>query len=87
MSRRRKKNRNQQFSSAPSNFPPPQSQSSSVTSNFDAAEDKIRGEELMMQGDLKKTKEVHEVKKALNDQEVDRRLEELRKQLGLRKKE
>jgi hypothetical protein len=87
MSRRRKKNRNQQYSSVPPSYPPPTPQPSAVTSNFDSTEDKIRGQEIMMQGDLKKAKEAHEVKKALNDQEVDRRLEELRKQLGLRKKE
>ena len=40
-----------------------------------------------MQGELKKAKESQEIKKKLNDQEVDRRLEELRKQLGLRKKD
>jgi len=87
MSRRRKKNRNQQFSSAPSTFPSSSQQASPVTSNFDLTEDKIRGQEIMMKSDSKKAKEEQDVKKKLNDQEVDRRLEELRKQLGLRKKE
>ncbi len=39
-----------------------------------------------MKGDLQKAKQSREIKKALDDQEVNRRLEELRRQLGLNKK-
>ena len=48
-------------------------------------EAKIRGEEIMMQEDNKKAKDVADLKKKLDKTEVDRRLEELRRQLGLKK--
>lgn len=86
MSRKKKKNRHPESTynaplaplASPTVAPP--------TQNFDAAEDRIRGEEIIMKGDLQKAKESRQVKKALDDQEVNRRLEELRRQLGLGKK-
>lgn len=42
---------------------------------------------MMMKEDLQKAKREQELKKAVKDQEVDRRLDELRKQLGLPRKE
>jgi hypothetical protein len=52
---------------------------------FDAMEDRIRGEELLQMEQNKKLKEAQDVKKKLDSVEVDRRLEELRKQIGLKK--
>jgi hypothetical protein len=52
---------------------------------FDAMEDRIRGEEMLRHEENKKLKEAQDVKKKLDDAEVDRRLEELRKQIGLKK--
>lgn len=48
-------------------------------------EAKIRGEEIMMKEDHKKAKEETDLKKKLDQSEVDRRLEELRRQLGLKR--
>ena len=89
MSRKKKKNRPQEhynpLSSSPVQRPAPPPVTP-IAQNFDAAEDRIRGEEIMMKGDLQKAKESREIKKALDDQEVNRRLDELRRQLGLDKK-
>jgi len=49
-------------------------------------EDQIRGEEMLLYEEHKKAREAHEVKKKLDKAEVDRRLAELRKQMGLPKK-
>ena len=48
---------------------------------FDAMEDRIRGEEMLQHEENKKSKEAEDVKKKLDSAEVDRRLEELRKQI------
>lgn len=48
-------------------------------------EAKIRGEEIMMKEDLKKAKDAIDLKKKLDKTEIDRRLEELRRQLGLKR--
>ena len=89
MSRKKRKNRPQEhynpLSSPPFQRPAP-APAAPIAQNFDAAEDRIRGEEIMMKGDLKKAKESREIKKALDDQEVTRRLNELRRQLGIEKK-
>ena len=87
MSRRKKKKDRQQqipLSTPPLSMPLPNPVS--PTMNFDAMEDQIRGEEIMLQQENKKIKEAREVKKQLDKTEVDRRLEALRKQLGLPKK-
>ncbi len=55
------------------------------TGNFDVMEAKIRGEEIMMKEDLKKAKDAIDLKKKLDKTEIDRRLEELRRQLGLKR--
>lgn len=52
---------------------------------FDAMEEQIRGEEILVAEESAKAREEQKIKKALNDQEVDRRLEDLRRQLGLKK--
>jgi len=83
MSKKKKKNRFQQNPSPSPQIPlvPPEP----VTGNFDLMEAKIRGEEIMMKEDLKQAKNAAELKKELDKSEVDRRLEELRRQLGLKK--
>lgn len=53
--------------------------------NFDSMEEKIRGEDVLAQLENSSSQEEQKIKKALNNKEVDRRLEELRKQLGLKK--
>jgi len=53
--------------------------------NFDAQEARIRGDEIMMQEESKKETEARNINKQLDDIEVERRLNELRKQLGLKK--
>ena len=53
--------------------------------SFDSMEDRIRGEEKLMEEEGKKLKEERSIQKKLQDVEVDRRLDELRKQLGLKK--
>jgi len=53
--------------------------------SFDSMEDRIRGEEMLQLEENKKIKEAQEIKKKLDSAEVDRRLEQLRKQLGLKK--
>ena len=53
--------------------------------SFDSLEDRIRGEEMLQDQEQKKLKEAQDIKKKLESVEVDRRMEELRKQLGLRR--
>ena len=53
--------------------------------DFDSLEEKIRGDEVLLNEEHKKIKEEQEIKKALDKGEVDRRLENLRRQLGLKK--
>jgi len=65
--------------------PLPSSDSFVRQMTFDAMEDRIRGEEMLQQEQNKKLKEAQDVKKKLDSVEVDRRLEELRKQIGLKK--
>jgi hypothetical protein len=54
--------------------------------DFDAMEDRIRGEEIMMHQENQKLREQEKVKKALTEKEIDSRLEELRNRLGTPKK-
>ena len=79
MSKRSKKGK--QFQSVP----PPASANPTGNLDFDTMEDKIRGEEILLKEDLQKAKTARDLKKKMDDQEVDRRLKELRKQLGLKK--
>jgi hypothetical protein len=53
--------------------------------DFDSLEEKIRGDEIMQNEEFKKIKEEREVKKKLDDGEVDRRLEELKKKIKPKK--
>jgi len=83
MSKKKKKNRFQQNPAPSSQIPLTPQQPE--TGDFDLMEAKIRGEEIMMKEDLKKTREETDLKKKLDQSEVDRRLEELRRQLGLKR--
>ena len=94
MSKKKKKQQQQQqqiFSTpkpAPAVVPSaalPSSDDFSRQMSFDSMEDRIRGEEILQQAENKKLKESQEIKKSLDSAEVDRRLEQLRKQLGLKK--
>ena len=53
---------------------------------FDSLEDKIRGEEAMLEQENRKLRESQEIKKKLQESEVEKKLDELRRQLGLPKK-
>lgn len=53
--------------------------------NFDSMEEKIRGEAVLAQRENETREEELKIKKALDKTEVDRRLEDLRRQLGLKK--
>lgn len=91
MSRKKKKQSNVQnpspatqipvSSSAP--LPTPDEFSRRIT--FDSLEDKIRGEEMLQQQEQKRAKEERDIKKKLEATEVERRMEELRRQLGIKK--
>jgi hypothetical protein len=54
--------------------------------DFDAMEDRIRGEEILMHQENQKLREHEKLKKALTEKQIDSRLEELRSQLGTPKK-
>lgn len=92
MSRRRKKrktNKNQPVKSPrPAQTPLSHPDADSVLrqSQFDAMSDTIRGEEILQMESAKKEKQAREIKKKLDKAKVDRKLEELRSQLGMRKK-
>jgi hypothetical protein len=82
-----KKKKKKQFSNLPSSIPvitplPPQPL---TDLNFDGIEDRIRGEEKLMEQKVQKEKEVRAFEKDMKTAEIDKRLEELRKQLGLEK--
>jgi hypothetical protein len=62
-------------------LPTPEAFTRQIT--FDSMEDRIRGEEMMMEQEQQKLKEAQDVKKKLESAEVDRRLEELKQQLGI----
>jgi hypothetical protein len=88
MSRKKKKHQESQISpipSAPPAAPLPSSEEFTRQMTFDAMEDRIRGEEMMQAQENKKLKEAQDVKKQADEAEVDKRLEQLRKQLGLKK--
>lgn len=53
--------------------------------DFDSLEEGIRGDEILMNEEYKKIKEERDVKKKLDDSEVDRRLEELKKKIKPKK--
>jgi len=87
--RKRRKNKNQQVPSPQTaQIPFSYSDSESVIqqSQFDAMSDTIRGEEILQLESAKKEKQAREIKKKLDKTEVDRKLEELRDQLGIPKK-
>jgi hypothetical protein len=53
--------------------------------DFDSLEEKIRGDEIMGNEEYKKIKEERERKKKLDENEVDQRLEELKKKIKPKK--
>ena len=63
-------------------LPTPEAFSRQIT--FDSLEDKIRGEDILQDQEQKQLKEGREIKKQLESAEVDRRMEALRQQLGLK---
>jgi len=84
MSKNKKKKRSSATASV-SSIAPLDSETVTRDLDFDAMEDKIRGEEMLMKSDLLKAKEALEIKKKFSETEVDKKLEQLRKQLGLKK--
>jgi hypothetical protein len=54
--------------------------------DFDSMEQKIRGDEFMQNEEFKKVKEAREVQKQIDEIEVDKRLEELKKKVKPTKK-
>jgi hypothetical protein len=65
-------------------IPPPQSLEPDEVMNrldFDSLEDRIRGDEAMQSEDSRRLIESRNVKKKLDESEVDRRLAELKKKL------
>jgi hypothetical protein len=87
MSRRKKKRQNaspQTSTQVPSsNVPLPTPEAFSRQITFDSLEDRIRGEDVLQEQEQKKDREERDIKKQLDSAEVDRRMEELRRQLGL----
>jgi hypothetical protein len=85
MSRKKKKQSSSQveFPSTPVSPPLPTPEAFSRQITFDSMEDRIRGEERMREEEDQKQKEAQDVKKKFESIEVDRRLEELKAQLGL----
>lgn len=49
--------------------------------DFDSLEEKIRGEEILIEGETRSQREARDIKKKLEKTEIDRRLEELRKKI------
>lgn len=49
--------------------------------DFDSLEEKIRGEEILIEGETRNQREARDIKKKLEKTEIDRRLEELRKKI------
>jgi hypothetical protein len=89
MSRKKKKHQNNfPQTTTPVSSPKPGLPSSEAFSRqitFDSLEDKIRGEDMLQEQEQKNLKEGREIQKELESAEVDRRMEELRQQLGLHK--
>ncbi len=85
MSRKKKKQSPSQatFPSTPARAPLPTPEAFTRQITFDSMEDRIRGEDMMREEENLKLKEAQDVKKKLESAEVDRRLEELKAQLGL----
>jgi hypothetical protein len=84
MSRKKKKKQNQESPSTTrpnTGLPTPEAFTRQIT--FDSMEDRIRGEEIMQEQEQRKLQEAQKIKKQLESAEVDRRMEELRRQLGL----
>ena len=89
MSKRKKHKQTQpspQSTTVPSSPPLPSPEAFTRQITFDRLEDKIRGEEMMQEQEQKRVQESQEIKKKLDSVEIDRRMEELKAQLGLRKK-
>jgi hypothetical protein len=85
MSRKKKKQSSSQvalpYTPVSPPLPTPEAFTRQIT--FDSMEDRIRGEQKMREEENQKVKEAQDVKKQLESVEVDRRLEELKAQLGI----
>lgn len=79
------KKKNQDLPAGTPSAPLPTSEEFSRQLTFDAMEDRIRGEEVMQQQEQKKLKETQDLKKKMNEIEVDKKLDQLRKKMGLKK--
>ena len=86
MSRKKRTKQNSPQATTPvrSNPPLPTPEAFSRQITFDSLEDKIRGEDVLQDEEQQTLKEGREIQKQLESAEVDRRLEELRRQLGLK---
>ena len=49
--------------------------------DFDSIEEKIRGEEILVESETRRAREAHDVKKKLDQAEINRRMEELKKKI------
>jgi hypothetical protein len=86
MSRKKKKHSSSKvaFPSTPVSPPLPTPKAFTRQITFDSMEDRIRGEEQMREEENQKVKEEQDVKKQVESAEINRRLEELKAQLGLK---
>lgn len=84
MSRKKKRQQIPQSDPALPRAPLPSSEAFTRQITFDSLEDKIRGEEMMQEQEQKRIKEEQAIKKELDSVEIDRRMEELRRQVGLK---
>jgi hypothetical protein len=69
----------------PKTRPPFDPDSVSNSLDFDSLEERIRGEDLILDTETRKSREAADVKKKLDAGEVDRRLAELKKKIGKKK--
>lgn len=53
--------------------------------DFHSLEEKIRGEEILIDAETRSLREAREVKKKLDESEIDRRMEALRNKVGRKK--
>lgn len=53
--------------------------------DFHSLEEKIRGEEILIEAETRSLREAREVKKKLDESEIDRRMEALRNKVGRKK--
>ena len=80
---RKKKTTPLPSSSVPVSQPRPLDPAGAINNlDFDAMEDKIRGQEILNESETRTQREARDVKKKLDQSEVERRLQELRKKIN-----